>query len=104
MAEQRKRKLDTGKTSNWDKRGADDGESAPKKFNPYLSGGGADDSYYGPSGGGGGATPAEMRKKDPNTNPLTGRPFSNKYHGILATRSKLPVYQFLDEVRPPILS
>ena len=31
-------------------------------------------------------------------NPWTGVPFSAKYHSILATRQKLPVYQFKEKL------
>mmetsp|Transcript_64659 Transcript_64659/g.145857 ORF Transcript_64659/g.145857 Transcript_64659/m.145857 type:complete len:731 (+) Transcript_64659:124-2316(+) len=33
-----------------------------------------------------------------SVNPLTGRPFTSNYHKLLATRKKLPVYQFLDDL------
>lgn len=82
MAE-RKRRLQLSE-SNWDKRDS----ATPKQprpdlaNNPYLAQGAADD---GAGGGGGG-------------NPLTGRPFSRHYQQLLATRQRLPVYQFLDEL------
>ena len=31
-------------------------------------------------------------------NPFTQKPFSQKYYDILATRQKLPVYKFLDDL------
>ena len=108
MAE-RKRKLDTGRTSNWDKPADPDAVAKAAKFNPYLSdasgggggGGGGGASYYGggaASGMDSKATPAQMRAKEPNTNPLTGRPFTPNYRKLLVTRQKLPVYQFLDDL------
>jgi len=39
------------------------------------------------------------RTKDDGTfNPWTGRPYSQKYFSILETRTKLPVYQFKDDL------
>lgn len=35
---------------------------------------------------------------DGSINPWTEVPYSSKYHSILATRVKLPVYQFKDEL------
>ena len=35
---------------------------------------------------------------DEGVNPWTGEGFSAKYHSILATRQKLPVYQFKDKL------
>lgn len=33
-----------------------------------------------------------------DTNPWTGKPYSSRYFSILDTRTKLPVYQFKDEL------
>ena len=33
-----------------------------------------------------------------DVNPWTGKPYSAKYHSILQTRTKLPVYQFKDKL------
>ena len=35
---------------------------------------------------------------DEGVNPWTGVPFSARYHSILATRQKLPVYQFKEKL------
>ena len=40
----------------------------------------------------------EESGSDNDINPWTGMPFSAKYHSILNTRKKLPVYQFKDEL------
>lgn len=56
-------------------------------------------------GGGGAASSSSAAKwsKDQadgenDVNPWTGAPFSARYHSILTTRKKLPVYQFKDQL------
>lgn len=41
---------------------------------------------------------ASSKTRDPNTNPLNGRPFTKRYFDILKVRKSLPVYQFIDEL------
>ncbi|KAJ1448204.1 P-loop containing nucleoside triphosphate hydrolase protein [Pelagophyceae sp. CCMP2097] len=45
---------------------------------------------------GGGSLSAYAPVVDANHNPLTNRPYSRRYHEILAKRKQLPVYGFLD--------
>lgn len=48
---------------------------------------------------------SESETADPNSevNPWTGIPYSQRYYSILAKRTKLPVYQFKDELVKKIL-
>lgn len=39
-----------------------------------------------------------------SVNPLTNAPFSARYHKLLATRQKLPVYGFLQEIQEAVLT
>jgi pre-mRNA-splicing factor ATP-dependent RNA helicase DHX15/PRP43 len=41
---------------------------------------------------------AKRAKNEGDFNPWTGRPYSQRYLSILKTRTKLPVYQFKDEL------
>lgn len=41
---------------------------------------------------------AKRAKDDGDFNPWTGRPYSQRYYSILKTRTKLPVYQFKDDL------
>lgn len=41
---------------------------------------------------------AKRAKNEGDVNPWTGRPYSQRYLSILKTRTKLPVYQFKDEL------
>ena len=40
----------------------------------------------------------KTKEGDGSINPWTGAPFSAKYHSILSTRQKLPVYQFKEKL------
>ena len=42
--------------------------------------------------------PSAADKRSSTVNQFTGRPFSDRYHAILAKRKQLPVHQFLDEL------
>eukprot|EP00934_Nitzschia_sp_Nitz4_P001506 Nitzschia sp. Nitz4//scaffold114_size70088//5036//7183//NITZ4_005967-RA/size70088-processed-gene-0.30-mRNA-1//-1//CDS//3329533393//1506//frame0 len=42
-------------------------------------------------------------KKSKDSNPWTGQPFSDRYYSILETRTKLPVYQFREELLKKVM-
>ena len=42
--------------------------------------------------------PSSDTSSETSVNPLTHRPFSQRYYSILKTRKSLPVYQFIDEL------
>ena len=46
---------------------------------------------------------AKRAKVEEGVNPWTGRPYSQRYLSILSTRTKLPVYQFKDELINKVL-
>lgn len=46
---------------------------------------------------------AKRSKDEGDFNPWTGRPYSQRYYSILKTRTKLPVYQFKDELIQKVL-
>jgi pre-mRNA-splicing factor ATP-dependent RNA helicase DHX15/PRP43 len=45
----------------------------------------------------------EYNTVEEDCNPWTGRSYSQRYYSILETRTKLPVYQFKDELIKKIL-
>jgi pre-mRNA-splicing factor ATP-dependent RNA helicase DHX15/PRP43 len=47
---------------------------------------------------------ADTVPSDDKYNPWTGEPYSQKYYSILATRVKLPVYQFRDELLAKVMA
>ena len=86
----RKRKIDVGGAGD-EKRGA--GGGGFSSTNPYLA---AAMAAPGPTAR---LTAAEVEAAMAGErNSLTGRPFSSNYRKVLATRKKLPVYQFLDDL------
>lgn len=50
------------------------------------------------------APPASVTVASGSVNPLTNAPFSARYHSLVATRQKLPVYGFLQEIQEAVLS
>lgn len=40
----------------------------------------------------------KQTNEEEGINPWTGAPFSSRYYSILKTRTKLPVYQFKDDL------
>ena len=86
----RKRKIDVGGAGD-EKRGG--GGGGFSSTNPYLA---AAMAAPGPTAR---LTAAEVEAAMAGErNSLTGRPFSSNYRKVLATRKKLPVYQFLDDL------
>ena len=56
---------------------------------------GSDDAFLFPQGK---KPKTKSFASNDDVNPWTGVPFSARYHSILATRSKLPVYLFMDQL------